>query len=212
MNNLNLKEKLLIVLALLVAGWAAWDVWSYGPLVAENMNSASTLSQLKANHKELLDEIELTPNIIRSSPRLEGHARATAQQDRRAQSRLQLARLAKNFIKPDELPRMLEQLLVESGGLTLVQVNLKAPSNYALTASVAQSPESTKTSMVRRARLLEHHAELIVKGTYHDVVEYLALLRRSPWRFFYSSLDYEVQNHPVGTATLQLYTLSFSEG
>jgi len=212
MNNLNLKEKLLIVLALLTAGWAAWDVWSYGPLLADNNRSASTLSQLEAHHKALLDEIELTPNIIRSSPRLEVQARVTAQQDRRAQSRLQLARLAENFIKPDELPRMLEQLLVESGGLTLVQVNLKAPSSYALTASVAQSPGLAKPSMLRRARLLEHHAELIVKGTYHDVVEYLGLLRRSPWRFFYSSFDYNVQKHPVATATLQLYTLSFSEG
>lgn len=57
-----------------------------------------------------------------------------------------------------------------------------------------------------------HSVVLKMKGSYQSIFEYLKILEKMPWNFFWHEMDIEVTHYPEVFVTLELYTLGFGEG
>jgi MSHA biogenesis protein MshJ len=211
---MNWREKVLTAGAIVFLCWAGWDIWSFAPSVERIASERARLVEHNAMRRQLLEEIASTPRLIEASPKIENRARADALEAQLKASRARGAELARSFIAPEDLPRVLEQLVVDRTGLNLVEIELRAPTVRQLNGSTIQLGGQSADLGIQlpKAQLFEHHAELTVQGAYQEVLHYLALLQNSRWRFFYSSINYSVQEYPQALVTLHLYTLSTNEG
>lgn len=211
MISLNIRETLLTIVSLLFVTWAVWDTWSYQPELKRIAKLEAGLVQENGRQADLLKAIRSTPERIANHPRLKQQRRNEKLQAQLADVESESRRLASTFIAPDELPKILEHLVAETSGLTLVDVTLRAPTPYKSSIAVGeQASDDDSPGSGQDVRLRAHHAELVVTGGYHEVLAYLRELGDSKWRFFYSSLDYETQEYPDAKVTLRLFTVSIS--
>ena len=57
----------------------------------------------------------------------------------------------------------------------------------------------------------KHGVELVVKGSYADLTQYLMRLEGLPWQMFWGKAELKVEEYPKATLTLTLFTLSLDK-
>jgi MSHA biogenesis protein MshJ len=72
-------------------------------------------------------------------------------------------------------------------------------------ALAAQAEAAAKASEVG---LYRHGVRLVFEGDYLTTMAFLESLEQKSWRFFWQSLQYDVEQYPKARVTLTLYTLS----
>ena len=211
MKSLKIRETVLIIASLLFVAWAVWDTWSYQPERKRIAKLEAKVKKENGRQADLLRAIRSTPERIANNPRIKQQRKNEKLRAQLANAKSESRRLARRFIAPDELPKVLEQLVAETSGLTLVDVTLQAPAPYDPVGRV-EKPASDEDlpDPKQGVSLRAHHAELVVTGGYHEVLAYLSELGNSNWRFFYSSLDYETQEYPDAKVILRLFTVSMA--
>ena len=73
------------------------------------------------------------------------------------------------------------------------------------TASAAAAPASAPRG---GNALYRHGVEIVLEGSYADLVTYLKTLDEQPQQLLAGGLQFRVEKHPLSTLTLRLYTLS----
>lgn len=111
----------------------------------------------------------------------------------------QLTRLTDELVAPDEMVRVVQQLLNAQTGLTLTRF-----STLPVTTTESTSNDSG-------AALYRHSVRLELEGSFNALARYIRLLETANWQIYWQSLDYRIVSYPTGLATLTLYTLSEDE-
>ncbi len=60
--------------------------------------------------------------------------------------------------------------------------------------------------------LSRYRIELVLDGSYTDVLAYLKQIESLPWTFYWQKIDFQHSEHSRATTRLQLYTLSVDHG
>ena len=109
-----------------------------------------------------------------------------------------LAELEKNlaarkdaFVAPNRLPALLKELL--------------GPGRPVRLESLRTVPGAQVQS---GAELYRHGLEMTLRGSYFDLMQYLADLEKSPARLLWGSVDLHVEKYPEVRLTLEVHTLS----
>lgn len=103
------------------------------------------------------------------------------------------------LVAPARLPALLKELLGRNR-----QVRLEALRVVPGAAMSAPAPAGQEA----RAELYRHGVEITLKGTYFDLMRYLAELERAPARLLWGSAELQVEQHPEVRLILQVHTLS----
>ncbi len=111
----------------------------------------------------------------------------------------QLARLTDELVAPDEMVRVIQQLLNAQTGLTLTRFTT-------LPVTTTQSTTGNNDSA-----LFRHSVRLELEGSFNALARYVRLIEAANWQIYWQSLDYEIQDYPTGRAVMTLYTLSTEE-
>jgi len=121
-----------------------------------------------------------------------------------------LASLSQGLVSANQLPQILQEVLISTTELQLRRVRTlpveELPLTKAADGTEAAEPVETATGVFR------HSVELDVSGDFFEVLSFLRRLEGLPWRFYWDRLDYEVMDYPVGDIRLRVYTLSAEEG
>lgn len=102
------------------------------------------------------------------------------------------------LIGPEEMTRVLEEVLAKNTRLRLVEVQSLPPEP--LFADVAGG------------NVYRHGVAITVEGRYLDTLDYLRALEALPWHFYWDSLELHTVDYPTNRITLVVYTLSMEEG
>ena len=97
---------------------------------------------------------------------------------------------------------MLEQLVDGHGGLKLT----------ALSASTEQLGDLSTPTHAASASLSRYQVDMVVKGGYLAVLDYLKSVERMPWKFFWQQVRFHSTGYPDGETRLRLYTLGPGHG
>jgi len=76
-------------------------------------------------------------------------------------------------------------------------------------ASAASAPASTAAAS---SPLYRHGVEIVVEGSYADVVEYVRAIETMPQHVLWGGMQLQVEQYPKVVMTLRLYTLSPDRG
>jgi len=120
------------------------------------------------------------------------------------------------LVSPQQMPAMLEDLLLRNRALRLL--SLKTLPTQNLAAAVAQSTAQADDEQaaapgpaMAQAGVFRHGVEITVQGSYADLQRYLTAMESSPYRMFWGKAALKADSYPRATLTLTLYTLSLDK-
>lgn len=193
-DALSLRERgavLLMVIAVLVFLWYQ--------LLMLPLQAVQTAKQEQiATQQARLGKVNDALTSLLTSP-------TGATQQERARLESELTRLNEaigtrtgELIGPEEMTRVLEEVLSKNTRLRLVEVQ--------------SLPPEPLFEDVAGGNVYRHGVAITVEGRYLDTLDYLRALEALPWHFYWDSLDLHTVDYPRNRTTLVVYTLSMEEG
>jgi MSHA biogenesis protein MshJ len=127
---------------------------------------------------------------------------------------LDLAKTSTQIISPQEMVKLLEQMLKRQSGLKFISLkNKPAMPEFLESANTDASTNiNTRAGNTKVNSIYRHSVVLKVEGDYHSALAYMQKLEKLPWRFFWQSVEIETKKYPNSVITLEVYTLGFREG
>ncbi len=197
-DGLSRRERLLVTTTMLATITMLWYVLLMEPLGLRADASRIELDSLKTRIETANRNLE--EQILQlAGAGNEDRSRVADIQRRIDAINSELGNYASELIDPAEMARVLEEILKEQTGLSLVRIRNKSPE------LVAGGGEYETTSFYR------HVLEIEVEGTYAACLDYLNAVEDLPWRLYWQLLDLEVIEYPRNRIRIEVSTLSLDE-
>jgi MSHA biogenesis protein MshJ len=219
-DALSQRERVMVFVAVLATLALAAQFIVLGPLQRKQEALRTRLAQQKTTIAATNVEIVRKLELARQDP--DGPLRARLQAVRGETERLSadLRAMQRGLVPPERIAPLLESILRANGRLKLVGVRTlpvdplssivdageKAKGMTAATLAAA-APAAVKGPEL----LFRHGVELTARGSYLDMVDYMAALEALPTQLFWGRAQLDVEEYPTVRLTLTLYTLSLDE-
>lgn len=195
------RERALIAVsvaaAILLGGYSLW----IEPARLESKRLENRLAQQREEKSKLEEEVAtLTARV--SDPDAENRTALQRLQTELSLAEGEIAAYGNTLIAPERMPALLQKLLMQHRGLTLVSMKTLPP------RPLVGSPEKPEKVAPMEGNLYQHGIEIKLAGGYQDLLAYVAELDASPQKLLRGSLSLAVRQYPVSELTLTLYTLS----
>ncbi len=205
------RQRLLLLVAVVAVFLTLWDAVLMRSSKMREEQAESDTALLEKQVKALELQAEATLKKLSADPNLQ-------RRKRKAELERQLADLDSGFnertadlIPPSEMVRVLKELLGRASGLQLVRLE-SVPASALLAPDEESGSEGKVDLGSGPVRLFRHGLVLEMSGDYLSVLRYVQAIEQLPWKFFWESMTYQVQQWPVGRITLKLLSLSSEEG
>jgi MSHA biogenesis protein MshJ len=199
---LTLRERAILVLAIVAVMVLSWDTMLMEPLRLERIALEAELANATGFGHAAQD-------ADASDPRQIAITQAGEMQRQLQGIDAQLASTASGFVSSQRMIEVLNDMLDRQGRLGLVSIrnlpvsSLIAPIERDETASAA----SGVPTLAARPPYV-HAIEIVIDGQYADILDYLAALEALPWKFRWTSLDLSTAGYPRNRVRIELSTLS----
>jgi MSHA biogenesis protein MshJ len=188
---LSLRERAMVVLALLALVIALWDTYLMDPLRRARVGLEAELASASSYG------VTATSADV-SDPRQVSIKRAGELQTQLATLDSQLKSSARGFVSADRMIEVLHDVLDRQGRLDLVSIRNLPVTSLVPPVEAGAAPQPPYV----------HSIELVVDGQYSDVLDYLGQLEALPWKFRWTSLDLSTAGYPRNRVRIELSTLS----
>lgn len=208
-NERPIRERVLITLTSLVLLLVVvWEL-AVTPLVNSNHLLASRLDSLKQQQQSLLDQQQALNQQLSSDPSAELRERLALRQARLDRLDAELAETTGKLIAPRAMVRLLQDILVAQENLELVTVELLEPTPiFDQQAGGDGEAAGRETGEASVPLLYAHDVELVIRGGYLDVLDYIEALESMDDRLGWVSLDYRMLEYPDNEVRVRVRTLS----
>ena len=193
------------------------------PQLAKRKALADTIAQRQQAVAAIDAEMAQRMAAHAGDPNLQDRIRLERIRQEVQQMRQALQSTQNGLVAPERIVPMLQQLLKQQANLRLVSlatlpsgamgqgghVASKAASASAA-APAGQSPADAEAAQAP-AVLYRHGVEIVLRGNYLDMVNYMDAVEAMPSHVFWGKLNMQVEQYPNATLSLTLYTLSLDE-
>jgi MSHA biogenesis protein MshJ len=117
-------------------------------------------------------------------------------------------------VPPDQMAKLLGDVLSRSRGLQLVGLRTLPPQRFEAPAAAPEvlgKGEGRGSPAESERVIYRHSVEVTLQGSYADLHDYLAQLEKLPWQVFWGRINVDVTQHPRMRVTLTVQTLSLSK-
>lgn len=213
-QTLSVKERIGIVLAIGTVIYALWDFLLMQPMTAREKLLQSNIEQKNQEIMSLADQIQVLANSEEDKKNEQNRQRLEDVIKQLEITDQKLVEVTANLIAPDQMAEVLETLLVKTQGL-------KVRSLHGLGATpfpeiIQKSEDDTDQKNVQDVNLdmpqaWRHGLRLEFSGSYLDTLDYLQALEALNWKFYWESIELEVDKYPNVNTAIKVYTLSLDE-
>lgn len=190
--TLSRREQWLIA----ITGWVAIIFIGFmlviQPQMVTSQNIKMSLLNVNNDIQTVKNEIIIAKRKLAINPNkeLEIKIEKYKQQNNRLAKKLETK--IGSLVTPTQMTRLLEQVLRHSSALTLESMTSLPPQQLIPGNDVGY---------------FMHPVSLTFRGSYFDVVDYLKKLETLPVKYYWLSLNYQVEKYPLANIELQVYTL-----
>ncbi|MDQ2075220.1 MSHA biogenesis protein MshJ [Marinimicrobium sp. ABcell2] len=199
----SLRERVLLLLCALAVLVGIWQLAIEMPQERKRAQLTAELERISTAQSAQATQIAALSSALGQTVNGEVFAEREALRARLLTLDDELAALSQGLVSADQLPRILQDVLVSTTRLTLQRVQ---------THPVQELPLLGGGEEGRSTGVYKHSVTLRVTGSYFEVLGFLQSLEELPWRFYWDRLDYKVQGYPRGEIDIRVYTLSAEEG
>jgi MSHA biogenesis protein MshJ len=221
------REKLIIAAAALALVVMLFQLVALDPLLSKRDAMQKQQEQLQQDFNLQQIERETLNQAITSGPKRQKQQQLEQLQQEVAMLDEQIARTTSTMIPPRKMTDVLREVMTLRKNLKLVELeNLEPQPLLADATSVPgtaaagtplnnnQPTEILADKVAKLAAeetdvgLYRHGVKLVFEGNYMETMEFLESLEQKSWRFFWQTLQYDVEKYPNARVMLMLYTLS----
>lgn len=229
LDAMTLRERAMIFVAATAAILFLIYTMAVEPMLARQK---LLLAQIKQQQNQIAGiDMEITAKAQGFNLDPDAQERARLQAARAEIDRISAGLLAvqKGLVAPEKIAPLLENLLGGHGKLRLMAMKTlpvtgmnesfaaSAPSVAGGASPVAapaqpnQPPQPATAAQKPRELLYRHGVEIVLQGSYLDMISYMAALEALPVQLFWGKASLDAQQYPNSRLTLTLYTLSLDQ-
>ena len=208
-DALSLRERLMVFGAGAAAVLFVFYFMSFNPLLAKRTALEASIAQKQGLLSATNKEIELIMLAHATDPDREARTRLLSLQAETASLARALREKQHGLVAPERMVTLLEHLLRRHAGLRVV--SLKTLPASAVGARQADPANGDAAAKAPAPLLYQHGVEVVLQGSYADMVQYMQALQAMPTRVFWGAAHLDSASYPQATLTLTLHTLSMDD-
>ena len=208
-DGISPRERVMVFAAIASMLVALAQVLFLDPLLAEQKKLSAQVVQQLEKMKEIQAQMEALLQAKKDdavSPlrqRLSQIRRQLAEGDAYLQSRRD------RLVQPEKMAELLQQVLNKNGQLQLV--SLQTIASAPLIEKAAKPEGAGAAPASAEPQIFKHGVQIIVRGSYPDLLQYLTALEQLPTQMFWGMVKMNVVRYPSAELALTLYTLSLDK-
>ena len=219
-DALTLRERVMVFAACALALVFCGYFMVLEPLFSRHALLTAGIAQNRGLMTGVDKEIVLLVEVSQNDPDQAARARLQVLLAETARLKDGLRHMQSGLVAPERMLQLLESLLRQHARLRLVSMKT-LPSGVvgeAPAAAPAPAPASPTAAGAPAAKpqpaaqvLHRHGVEVVVEGSYPDMVNYMQALQTMPTQVFWGKARLEADAYPVARLTLTLYTLGLDD-
>lgn len=205
-DAMALRERVLIFVAIAFALVTMINSLFLEPLLAQQKHFSSLVVQQQEKMKETqaqLNDMLTARQLSKYSPQRE---RIRQLHEQIAQGDAFLNNTRDKLVPPEKMAHLLEDVLSSNTRLQLVALN-----TLPVTLFSEPTADAAKNPSTQEKQIFKHGVQITVRGSYADLLQYLAALEKMPTQMFWGMAKLNVVQFPSSELTLTLYTLSLDK-
>jgi len=206
-DALSLRERVTLFGAVSLVLMALLQIALLDPLLSRRNALSAQIAQHEDDAKAVQIQIQ---GLVRSSAEDPDQANREKLKQLRAQLGQidsQLEARQKQFVAPQEMALMLERMVEKNRKLQLLSLRNLPGTNLSAAGAGTAAPGAAARAP-GQGELFRHTVELSLRGTYFDLLDYLAALERLPQQVFWDAVELSAAQYPQSVLKLTVYTLS----
>ena len=202
-DAMSLRERAMIFVTIMVALYFVAVNVLFGPLNMEKDRLQNQVSQQRDEARMLDIQIQSLLEGGATDPEGVKPQKKAALQETLKSMDLALVRVTSGLVSPQEMTRLVEQMLLKNRGLQVIKVE-----------SLPAAPLLDKDGSAKASDTMvyKHGMRIELKGGYMDILRYLKSLEGLPWKVFWGQAILKTEKYPDSRFDLLIYTLSTHEG
>jgi len=205
-DGMSVRERALIFAAAAFALVSLINTMFLDPLLAQQKRMSSQVVQQQEKMKETQAQLTSLLAAKQADEHAPQRERIRQLRDQIAQGDAYLKKTQDRLVPPEKMANLLEQVLAKNSGLQLVSLDT-------LPVALFIEPKSDAASKAGGAdkQIYQHGVRMTVRGSYADLLKYMAALEKLPAQMFWGNAKLNVVRYPSSELTLTLYTLSLDK-
>lgn len=198
-------------------------MFAFDPLLREQARLKAVIAGQRTAMASVDSQITTLVDAYARDPDAASRTRLTAARQEARTLGASLAAMQQGLVTPEQMAPLLQTILRANGRLQLVALTTlpatpvggaPAPAGTAPAAGSATAPAAAAAIAPAIAApamgglLYRHGVQVTVRGSYLDMVDYMAALENLPTQLFWGAAQFQVEEYPRAQLTLTLYTLS----
>ena len=197
-DSMGLRERIMFFAAVMLVMVTLLQVFLLNPVLARRTLLSAQIAQQEDETKAIRAQIEalVRPNL--PDPNELNREKLKTLHTQMAQLDRQLEEQQQQFVAPEKMLAMLENVVSKNRKLQLISLRNLPGSNASSVAGATTGPRT----------IFRHTVELSVRGDYFDLLDYLAMMERMPQRVFWDEFELNTEQYPKSVLKLKIHTLS----
>jgi MSHA biogenesis protein MshJ len=204
-DAMSLRERAMIFGAAALVTVVLVNAFLLDPLLARQNSLGLQLAQAQDRQRAIQEAAQELAQRRGRDPGAELQARLEALRREEAALEEGLRDSARRLVPPEEVPALLQDILSRHRPLELVALRSLAP------APLAGGAPGITRAAPSGSMVFRHGVEVVVRGGYLDMLQYLAELERLPWRLHWGEVSLSAEAYPTAQLSFALYTLSLDK-
>jgi MSHA biogenesis protein MshJ len=199
-DAMALRERAMFFGAVALVIMTLLQVFLLNPVLSRRNQLSAQIAQQEDETKSMQAQIEVLVRPTAPDQDALNRDRLKNLREETAQVELRFQEQQKQFVAPEKMVSLLANMVGKNRKLQLVSLR-NLPSVGLSTGAAANSAAGAR-------EVYRHTVELSVKGSYFDLLEYVAALEGLPQRVFWDGFELNVAQYPQSVLKLTIYTLS----
>lgn len=207
-DSMALSERAMFFGAVALVLMTLLQVFLLNPVLSQRNQLSAQIAQQQDETKAIQARIQglVRPDLPDQDAL--NRAKLKSLREQMAQLERQFEEQQRQFVAPGKMAAMLENMIAKNRKLQLLSLRNLPGSSVAETDAVAPASAAGGGARAGGGREIFRHAvELSIKGSYFDLLDYLAALERMPEHLFWDGFELTAQ-YPQSVLKLTIYTLS----
>ena len=207
-DAMALRERVMFFGAVALVLVTLLQVFLLSPVLSRRTQLSAQIAQQEAETNAIQAQIQalVRPNL----PDQDALNREKIKSLRTQIARLdrQLEEQQKQFVPPEKMAALLENMIAKNPKLQLLSLRNLPGTGSSHGVAVLTGDAQGRAKIAAAREVFRHTVEISVKGSYFDLLDYIAALERMPQRVFWEGFDLSVAEYPQSVLKLTIYTLS----
>lgn len=210
-DDMSLRERAVMFAAAAFLLIAAINVTLLDPLLIRQKSLSSQVIQQQEKMKELQASLQMLMQSKQDDQHSPLRARIAELKAQLQESDGYLQSRRDRLVEPGNMAGLLEQVLRNHDKLQLVELKT-LPLSLLIEKNSTDTAVKTVASRVNTSQqIYKHGVRISIRGSYPDLLHYLAALEKLPAQMFWGEVSLVVEKHPSAVLTLTVYTLSLDK-